>query len=124
MDTTIGRERTTSRRIRRELRTVEVMIGIYCRGHHGAGGDLCRDCRELWEYTRRRVDGCSFGAEKPTCLNCTTHCFKRDMRHRIRTIMRYAGPRMPWHHPVLTLFHFIDGRRPVLDKRQNASRRK
>jgi hypothetical protein len=113
---TVEKDRTMSERIRRELRTVEAMIGIYCRVHHGKGGDLCRDCRDLLDYARRRVDRCPFRFNKPTCLRCTTHCFKPAMRERIRTVMRYAGPRMPWRHPVLTLFHFIDGKRPVPDK--------
>lgn len=117
MTGTVENARTMSRRIRRELRTVEAMIGIYCRGHHGKAGDLCLDCRELLEYARRRVDRCPFRLDKPTCLRCTTHCFKPAMRERIRIVMRYAGPRMPWSHPVLTVFHFIDGKRPVPGKR-------
>jgi hypothetical protein len=30
------------------------------------------------------------------------------MREKIRVVMRYAGPRMTFRHPILTLFHFID----------------
>jgi hypothetical protein len=29
------------------------------------------------------------------------------MRARIQTVMRYAGPRMLWRHPVLALRHFV-----------------
>jgi hypothetical protein len=35
------------------------------------------------------------------------------MRERIREVMRYAGPRMPLRHPILSIFHFIDGKRPA-----------
>jgi hypothetical protein len=117
----VEKTKLLSRRTRRELRTVQVMISIYCRGHHGTGQYLCAECRELWDYTRRRVERCPFGAEKPTCLNCTVHCFKPELRRRIREMMRYAGPRMPGRHPVLTLFHFIDGRRPTPARKPGAS---
>lgn len=103
----------TTRRIRRELKTVRAMIEIYCHGHHAADGDLCRECQDLRDYTQMRVQRCPFGRDKPTCVNCTVHCFKREMRDRIRTVMRYAGPKMPTRHPVLSIFHVIDGKRPT-----------
>jgi hypothetical protein len=31
----------------------------------------------------------------------------------MRTVMRYAGPRMLWRHPLLAVAHLIDGRRPA-----------
>lgn len=102
---------SSERRIRREVKTIRAMIAIYCRAHHGSGG-LCDECTAVFEYARQRVDRCPFCVDKPTCLNCTVHCFKPDMRERTRVIMRYAGPRMWWRHPILTLFHFADGRRP------------
>jgi len=106
-----------SRRIRRELKTVHVMIGSYCQAHHeNLGSGLCPECRNLWDYTRQRVERCPFGLDKPTCVNCTVHCFKPEMRDRIRTVMRYAGPKMPTRHPVLSIFHVIDGRRPTPKK--------
>lgn len=100
------------RRIHRELQTVRVMIEIYCRGHHAPGGALCDACQQLWEYTETRVGRCAFGHDKPTCANCTVHCFKPELRERIRAVMRYAGPKMPLRHPLLSVFHLIDGRRP------------
>jgi hypothetical protein len=33
------------------------------------------------------------------------------MREQIRAVMRYAGPRMLYRHPIMTLQHMIDGRR-------------
>jgi hypothetical protein len=33
------------------------------------------------------------------------------MREKIRAVMRYAGPRMLFRHPIMTLWHYIDGRR-------------
>jgi hypothetical protein len=38
--------------------------------------------------------------------------------------MRYAGPRMMFRHPILTLYHFLDGRReePLSDPRRQRSK--
>ena len=102
---------SVERRIRREQKTVQVMIGLFCRDKHGSGRDLCGECRALWDYAKQRVDRCPFGADKPTCLNCTVHCFKPAKREQIRVVTRYAGPRMAWRHPLLSLLHFLDGRR-------------
>lgn len=116
-----------SRRIRRELKTVRVMIELYCQAHHEAAeGELCPECRDLWSYARQRVERCPFGLDKPTCLTCTVHCFAPQRKEQIRDVMRFAGPRMSWRHPVLTFFHFVDGRRPAAVKgrtRRNPSSR-
>ncbi|MDR2525428.1 MAG: nitrous oxide-stimulated promoter family protein, partial [Oscillospiraceae bacterium] len=34
-------------------------------------------------------------------------CYRADMREKIRAVMRYAGPRMLLHHPVMAIRHFI-----------------
>jgi hypothetical protein len=31
------------------------------------------------------------------------------MREKVKGVMRYAGPRMTYRHPVLAIFHFLDG---------------
>jgi hypothetical protein len=99
-------------RRRRELRTIEAMSRMYCRHHHG-GPELCAECSELHDYARRRLERCVFGDAKPTCANCTVHCYKPDMRERVRVMMRWAGPRMLLRHPVIAVLHLIDGRRPA-----------
>jgi hypothetical protein len=102
-------------RLARELKTIRAMTRIYCRDHHAAGTDLCDDCRDLLGYATRRLDRCVFGDDKPTCANCKVHCYNAAMRERVRAMMRYAGPRMLWRHPVLALWHVKDGRRPAPD---------
>jgi len=98
----------------RELKTIEVMVHMYCRGHHHRDAmPLCTECTELFEYATRRLRRCLFGDAKPTCANCLVHCYSADMRERVRTVMRWAGPRMLFRHPVLALFHKIDGLRPT-----------
>jgi len=97
-------------RMKRESDTVRAMIHIYCRKHHG-GEELCRECSELLEYTRRCLEKCPFQEGKTTCAKCPVHCFKPVMRERIKAVMRYSGPRMIYRHPVATIWHLIDGRR-------------
>ena len=99
-------------RRRRELRTLEAMIGMYCRRHHGSAGS-CAECAELLDYARRRLQRCIFGDAKPTCANCTVHCYNAQMRERVRAVMRWAGPRMLFRHPLIAVAHMIDGRRPA-----------
>ena len=70
--------------------------------------DLCSSCAELLEYAFCRLERCPFGAEKPTCARCPVHCYKPAFRTMIKAVMRYAGPRMLYRHPVLALLHQID----------------
>ncbi|MGA3399522.1 MAG: nitrous oxide-stimulated promoter family protein [Acetobacteraceae bacterium] len=98
----------------REFKTIVVMLRMYCRAHHGpTNALLCHDCLELHDYARRRLERCVFGETKPTCANCTVHCYKATMRERVRQVMSWAGPRMLWRHPALAVWHVIDGRRPA-----------
>jgi hypothetical protein len=98
-------------RIDRERKTLEAMIRIFCRNRHRGGHELCPECGELMIYAGRRLDECSFGEKKPACAHCPVHCYRPDMRGQIREVMRYTGPRMVWRHPVLAVFHLVDGRR-------------
>ena len=103
-----------NRRLAREWKTVLAMLHIYCRDQHG--GALCQECQELKNYVSLRLDRCRFGVDKPTCAKCPVHCYQRDRREQIKVVMRYAGPRMMWEHPWLSLWHLLDGwfRRPTL----------
>ena len=91
-----------------EQGVVSQMIGIYCHDNHAMPkGQLCEECRALEEYAHKRVAACRYGEGKTFCNNCTTHCYRPDMREKIRTVMRYAGPRMLFHHPVAAIHHLV-----------------
>lgn len=96
------------RRWKRQRRTLETMLRIYCRGNHGRRADLCDECGRLRDYAFTRLDRCPYGRDKPACSRCPTHCYKPDMRERIREVMRYSGPRMLARHPILALLHMLD----------------
>ena len=110
-------------RMERERKTVELMIALYCRELHHNKEQLCDECRQLAEYARLRLTNCPFQENKTTCGNCPIHCYKPGMREMVREVMRYAGPRMVWHHPWLAVGHMIDGRRkkPGLRKKKRAA---
>ena len=98
-------------RITREKKTIEAMVTIYCKGHHDFQDELCPECAEFFEYAKMRLDRCPFQENKSTCGKCLVHCYKPDMREKVKVVMRYAGPRMMLHHPILALHHVFDGRK-------------
>jgi hypothetical protein len=101
------------RHLQRELTTLRAMVAIYCRDRHGRADSLCEECSRLAAYAEKRLDKCPFGEDKPVCNRCTVHCYSPKMRDRVKAVMRYAGPRMLWRHPVLAIAHLIDQRRPA-----------
>ena len=102
-----------SSRLRREARTVELLIRRFCRDHHQGGKDLCAECQSLLAYARKRLAACPFQAAKPTCGNCTVHCYAPSRRQQIKAVMRHSGPRLLRTNPYLALMHLLDGlRRP------------
>ena len=103
---------TKSPRIAREKQTIRAMARIYCEDHHGMTEALCSECNVLLDYAERRLDTCPFQEEKPACNHCRVHCYSRTMRERVKDVMRYAGPRMLLRHPILSLHHLLDKRRP------------
>ena len=101
------------KRLAREWKTMSAMVRIFCRDHHHPGEGLCDECRQFLDYAGVRLERCRFGGEKPTCAKCPVHCYQRDRREQARVVMRYAGPRMMWEHPIMSLRHWLDGFRKV-----------
>ncbi|WP_304286370.1 nitrous oxide-stimulated promoter family protein [Porphyromonas uenonis] len=93
-------------RIAEEQQVIRQMIQLYCRKKEG-NETLCDSCRELLEYATRRLDRCRYGAAKPTCRKCPIHCYRPDMKARIQAVMRWAGPRMLFHHPLAAVKHLL-----------------
>jgi hypothetical protein len=100
-------------RLARERQTMTAMVRMYCRDNHATASGLCAECRQFLAYADVRLEHCRFGPAKPTCAKCPVHCYQRERREQARIIMRHAGPRMLWRHPVLTLRHWLDGLRPA-----------
>jgi len=100
--------------LEREVKTVMIMIVMYCRRHHGGRG-VCKDCRKLGTYAEQRIRRCPFGENKPACGKCKIHCFKPLMSSQIRDVMRFAGPKMLYRHPILAIRRLLVQRRTPPD---------
>jgi len=95
----------------KEQYVVEEMIRLYCRKNHGkegnASGGMCPECQKLADYAKQRSQKCPFMEQKTFCANCKVHCYKPEMREKIRAVMRFSGPRMLLYHPILAIWHLI-----------------
>jgi hypothetical protein len=105
----------------RELLTITRMAEIYCAAHHGNSDCmLCEECSEFLNYAAARLKKCPYGEDKPTCAKCPIHCYKPERKAQARKIMRYSGPRMLLHHPLLAIAHKLDGVRKAIHPRELA----
>ena len=95
----------------REKRTVALMIRLYCNKKHGTKKNLCPGCEALLQYAMQRSEKCPFMETKTFCSNCRVHCYKPEMREKIREVMRFSGPRMILHHPVMAVRHVIESKK-------------
>lgn len=115
-------------RLRREFRTMEAMVRIWCRAQHppeAGTGSVCAECQAFLDYACKRLEKCPYGEAKPTCAQCPVHCYKQAQREHAREIMRFAGPRMVVRHPWLSLMHLLDKRHRVehpMEQRRRRSR--
>ena len=101
-NTQIDKTQRELRAWEKEKRLIPVMIRKYCRGRHGTKGEVCEECRQLTEYALFRLGKCPFKVNKKFC---SFHCYKPDMREKIKDVMKYAGPRMIFTHPIFAFKH-------------------
>ena len=94
-------------RIEREKEVVDKMMRLYCCKKLGMH-EPSEEYKVLMEYSHRRLDSCKFGEKKPACKRCPIHCYKPEMREKIRAIMRWAGPRMIIYNPVAAIRHILN----------------
>lgn len=102
-------KKTISQKRDNEKAVVYKMILIYCRHNHKTKGNtLCESCEKLKEYALLRLDKCPFIETKTFCKYCKVHCYTKEMQEKIRTVMKFSGPRMLLYHPVMTVKHLIE----------------
>jgi hypothetical protein len=100
---------------------VSSMIRMYCKYHHRSGKTVCQECNSLQQYAAKRLNNCRFGDLKPVCKECVIHCYSPREKERMRTVMRWAGPRMLYLHPLYAIIHLIDSRKSGQTKPINTS---
>ena len=94
-------------KIEREKEVVARMIALYCRKRLGMT-EITEEYKSLEVYAHKRLDMCKFGNSKPNCKRCAIHCYKPEMREKIRAIMRWAGPRMMIYDPIAAIRHLFN----------------
>lgn len=107
----------------REKRTVALMIRLYCKKNHKTKNGLCPECEALTQYAMQRSDKCPFMERKTFCSNCRVHCYKPEMREKIRAVMRFSGPRMIFSHPIMAVRHVMESKKEKkrLEKENNGN---
>lgn len=102
---------STEQKRQREKETVALMIRLYCKQKHGTKQGLCSECQALNAYAVKRSDCCPFMETKTFCSNCRVHCYRPEMREKIRCVMRFSGPRMIFYHPIMAIRHVIESKK-------------
>ena len=95
----------------REKKMVSQMIALYCRKKHHTKNGLCPECEELSSYARQRSERCPFMESKTFCANFKVHCYKPEMREKIRKVMRFSGPWMLFYHPAAAIRHVMESKK-------------
>ncbi|MBU5312099.1 nitrous oxide-stimulated promoter family protein [Tissierella carlieri] len=90
-----------------EKNIVRKMIYIYCKKKHNSENELCSECEDLILYSYSRVDNCPHTQSKTFCSFCDTSCYREDYKEKIKAVMRFSGPRMLYHNPIITIKHLI-----------------
>lgn len=90
-----------------EKALISEMIRLYCKKKHGTADELCEDCRTLYDYALARIEHCPMMEHKTFCSRCPVHCYRPEMREKIRAVMRFSGPRMLFHHPLEVVRHAL-----------------
>ena len=93
-------------KIELDQQTVRLMIAIYCR-HHLHQQEPSAEYQSLADYACKRLEYCLFGERKPACKDCLVHCYKKEMRERMRQVMRWTGPRMLLYSPRAAMRHIF-----------------
>lgn len=94
-------------KINREKRTVRLMIRLYCL-HKLKEKNMPEEYQQLADYACRRLDRCRFGGKKTACRKCPVHCYAPAQREKIRSVMRWSGPRMLFYAPLEAIRHMIN----------------
>ena len=127
---TVLKAQPIERRKRKDLKTLALFVGIYCRGRHPdrarqpmtkqdlpphfpaarAGIDhlpgVCPECRKLLLHALVKRLACPM-VPKPMCKHCPRQCYAPAYRQRIRQVMKYAGRRLVLGGRLDYLYHLL-----------------
>ena len=112
-----------TKRERKDFRVLALFTAVFCRARHGgvARGDVtdcgrfgitpgaypvCHDCAEFLAYACERRSRCPL-TPKPTCKDCTVHCYRPGHREKVREIMRFSGMYLIKRGRLDLLWHYF-----------------
>ncbi len=93
-------------KIEKDKNTIKQMVTLYCR-HKLNMTKPNEEYQALIDYCSLRLDKCKWGEKKMACKNCPVHCYKPEMREKIRKVMIWAGPRMLLYNPIAAIKHLL-----------------
>lgn len=83
-----------AKRIEKDAKILKKFIKVYCMKKHSETlknkEGYCKECFELLNYALLRDEKCPLNP-KPKCKNCKIHCYKPEMRKKIKEVMKYSG---------------------------------
>jgi len=109
---------------RKDLLVLVRFTEVYCRAKHvGAKHPLpadvaipgigsldrycyCPECSDFLSYAIDRRLRCPLDP-KPACKHCPVHCYKPDMRQKVRDVMRFSGPALIRRGRLDLLWHYF-----------------
>ena len=111
--------------IKHDIGVLGKFIDIYCHGKHRTKAKslvhghgkvalyvnplevrLCDECTKLLLYAASKRMICPYNP-KPSCKDCTTHCYAEPKRSTIREVMRYSGIRMIFKGSISYIKKFL-----------------
>lgn len=95
-------------KIEKEKKIVALMISMYSQGVDKKKLEDNEECLNLLRYAELRLSKCPFKDNKKFCSHCKIHCYQKEYREKMKKVMRYAGPRMLFKHPILLFKHFFE----------------
>lgn len=101
-------------KLTKQQEVVDLMIDIYYKKHR----DEAITKEALKAYVALKLSRCPFKENKGFCSNCKIHCYAKDYKELIKKVMRYSGPRMIYHHPLVAISHLVSTiRRKIHEKK-------
>ena len=83
----------------REKKVITEMVKLYCKKNHKN--------RDVLNYSLNRIDNCKYMETKTFCSNCKAPCYSPKMKEKVKQIMKFSGPRILFHHPLLVISHML-----------------
>jgi len=101
-----------SKRIKKDEKVLKNFISIYCRENHLKQGievyknGYCKECYGLLQYALKKNENCPFDP-KPQCKHCKVHCYSKEMRQKIRKVMKFSGIYLIKHGRIDLILHYF-----------------